>query len=345
MEGRSDRESTRLCPRTCQKAEEHRDRRGKHEDRDRLILPQPERIRGVPDPKEAEKKSPHRVMQRPDPEDHAVRPATDEATQPQGQSDSGQVPDHVVGHDEVDGPGRTGRVGVREADAEAFGRGAGGRVVLTVDDVADPADREPERYSRRRGIGSVADRHAAPDRRDVPTEHAADGRPPDRDAAGPDEEDLLGMRDVVGQLIDDVDEPCADDAADNAPRGDRPAVLLTDLSSQETEGQPHTKEDADRCENAVPRERDRPQMNIWIEWNLNHEARRGDAPRVAPASGLCARRGCPGDPPRVASGASDAGGGEGAASARPRAASPSGAPAPWDRTRGSSNAVTSRDTS
>src|SRR5439155_2347535 len=57
------------------------------------------------------------------------------------------------------------------------------------------------------------------------------------------------------------------------------------------------------------------------------------ARRVAPVSGVCASRGCPGDPPRGMSEANDAVGGEGAASARPRTASPSGAPTPWDRTR------------
>ena len=40
--------------------------------------------------------------------------------------------------------------------------------------------------------------------------------------------------------------------------------------------------------------------------------------RVAPVSGVCASRGCPGDPPRGMSEANDAVGGEGAASARPR---------------------------
>ena len=48
------------------------------------------------------------------------------------------------------------------------------------------------------------------------------------------------------------------------------------------------------------------------------EGRHG-ASRVTPASGLCASRGCPGDPPRGVSEANDALGGEGAASAQPRA--------------------------
>src|SRR5207253_10651683 len=43
-----------------------------------------------------------------------------------------------------------------------------------------------------------------------------------------------------------------------------------------------------------------------------------DASRVAPVRGVCASRGCPGDPPRGVSGANDAKGGEGAASAHPR---------------------------
>jgi len=42
------------------------------------------------------------------------------------------------------------------------------------------------------------------------------------------------------------------------------------------------------------------------------------AQRVAPVSGVCASRGCPGDPPCGMSEANDAIGGEGAASARPR---------------------------
>jgi hypothetical protein len=52
-------------------------------------------------------------------------------------------------------------------------------------------------------------------------------------------------------------------------------------------------------------------------------------PRVAPVSGVCASRGCPGAPPRGMSEAKAAQGGEGAASARPRTG---------DRTRGSERA-------
>src|SRR5438094_10480795 len=44
--------------------------------------------------------------------------------------------------------------------------------------------------------------------------------------------------------------------------------------------------------------------------------------RVARASGLCANRGCPGDPPRGVSAANDAKGGEGAVSARPQGKGP-----------------------
>ena len=48
------------------------------------------------------------------------------------------------------------------------------------------------------------------------------------------------------------------------------------------------------------------------------ESEPSGARRVAPVSGVCASRGCPGDPPRGMSAANAAQGGEGAASARPR---------------------------
>src|SRR5205823_7348988 len=99
------------------------------------------------------------------------------------------------------------------------------------------------------------------------------------------------------------------------------------------ERQPHAEQDADRGENAVPCKRDRTDMNIWIERDLNHGKKRHEAPRVAPASGLCASRGSPGPATRMSE-ANEQDAGEGAASTRPRAASPSGAPTPWDRTRG-----------
>src|SRR5207249_7023117 len=129
----------------------------------------------------------------------------------------------VVRGDEVHGSRLTEstlilREGV--ADAEALGRRARRRVVLTVDDVADPPDRESKCEPGRCGAGAEADRHPAPDRRDVSTQDAADRGPPDRDAAGPEEEDLLGMRDVLGKLVDDVDETRADEPADHAPRSE-----------------------------------------------------------------------------------------------------------------------------
>ena len=66
-------------------------------------------------------------------------------------------------------------------------------------------------------------------------------------------------------------------------------------------------------------------MLVWIgkeiqemSWEVVIDGKARGASRVAPVSGVCASRGCPGDPPRGMSGANDAIGGEGAASARPR---------------------------
>src|SRR5256885_16443150 len=55
-----------------------------------------------------------------------------------------------------------------------------------------------------------------------------------------------------------------------------------------------------------------------MSWGSHSREWAHAGPRVARARGLCASRGCPGDPPRGVSEANDAEGGEGAASARPR---------------------------
>src|SRR5437867_2275021 len=149
-----------------------------------------------------------------------------------------------------------------EADADPLGRGAGGGVVLAVDDVADPADGEAECDARCCRVGAVPDRHAAAYRREISAEHAADRRPPDRDAAGPDEEDLERVGEVVLPLIEDMDEPRADDAAHDAPRGDRPPILLADLPAKQTEREPDAEENADGREDPVPGERDRSEMDV-----------------------------------------------------------------------------------
>src|SRR3989441_6412245 len=290
MGGRSDRESTRLRARARREAEQHSDRRRENEERDGLVLAKTEGVGRIADAEEAEEEAADRVVKGPDPEDHAVWPAANEATQPQREGNRGEIPDHVVRDDEVDRPGLTERVRVREADADALGRRARRRVVLAVDDVADPPDREAERDTGSGRVGAVPDRHASTHRGDVPPEHAPDCRAPDRDAAGPDKEDLQRVRDVVLPLIDDVDEPRADDAADNSPRGNGPAILLTDLPSKQSERQPDAEEDADRGEDPVPSKRDRTEMNIRVERNLNHGERRHDAPRVARGSGLRASR-------------------------------------------------------
>src|SRR5256886_6208326 len=262
MGGRSDGETTRVGAAARCEPDDHRYGRRRDEDGDDLILPQSERVLGVIDPQKAKEEAPDRVLDSPNPENEAVGPAARVATQPEREPHAEKIPDHVVGDDEMNRPGLTEGVRVREADAESLGRCAGNRVVLAVDDVADPSDREAERNTGSCGVGARPDRHAAPEGGDETAKHAPDGRAPDRDAAGPDEEDLLGMGEVVRQLIDDVNEPSADDAADDSPRGDRPSVVLTDLPLEQTQGKGDTKEDADGREDAVPGKRYRAQMHI-----------------------------------------------------------------------------------
>src|SRR5439155_17852182 len=109
------------------------------------------------------------------------------------------------------------------ADADAERRVARGGVVLAVDDVADAADREPDRDARCRGVRPEPDGHGtAPKRRDQPTEHPAERRAPHRDAAGPDLGNELEMihvavrqRATARPAIGDVEDARADDPADD----------------------------------------------------------------------------------------------------------------------------------
>src|SRR6266545_4932444 len=91
-----------------------------------------------------------------EPEDEAVGQAT--APKPQRTRDAREVPHHVVRDDQMHRADLAERVGMREADAQAERRLARDGVVLTVDDVADPTDGEPERDDGRRGIGAETDR-------------------------------------------------------------------------------------------------------------------------------------------------------------------------------------------
>ena len=106
--------------------------------------------------------------------------------------------------------------------------------MLAVDDVADASDREAERDAGRRRIRAETDRKARRIATKTP-EHAADRSAPDRDAAGPDEEDLQRIRHVVLPGVDDVDEAGADDPEDDAPGRDRRRVFLRDATANQSE--------------------------------------------------------------------------------------------------------------
>src|SRR5207247_3212803 len=99
-----------------------RERRREDEERDGLVPAKTEGGGRIADAEEAEEEAADRVVKGPDPEDHAVRPAANEATQPQREGNRGEIPDHVVRDHEVDRTGLTERVRVREADADALGR-------------------------------------------------------------------------------------------------------------------------------------------------------------------------------------------------------------------------------
>ncbi len=156
-------------------------------------------------------------------------------------------------------------------------------MVLAVDDVADASDRESESDARRRRISTVADGQTASDANEESGQHATDRAAPDRDAAGPDEKDLKGIGEVVLPLIDDVNEPRADDAADDSPGRNSSGVLLRDARLDEPQGEPDTEEDANSGEDAMPCNGEWTEMNIGIERKSDHGAlaprrRRGSCP-------------------------------------------------------------------
>jgi hypothetical protein len=146
--------------------------------------------------------------------------------------------------------------------------------MLAVDDVADPAYGEPDGDARSSGIGRRADGdRPASKRRDEPAQDATDRRAPHRDAARPDLRDELGMRGVAADdagaarpAVEDVKDARTDDPSDHSPRRDRGGIGLVDAElARELGGEPYPEEDADRSEDAVPRERDGAEVQIGIE--------------------------------------------------------------------------------
>jgi hypothetical protein len=80
-----------------------------------------------------------------------------------------------------------------------------------------------------------------------------------------------------------VNDPRANDAADDTPCGNSGGVLLGDARLNEPQGKPDTEQDADRGEDAMPRNGERTDVNVGIERNRDHEAIRA-ASRVTACS-------------------------------------------------------------
>src|SRR5687767_11032853 len=119
-------------------------------------------------------------LRRPPPEtppDHVCRRQDDE------------IPDEVVGDDGVDRSRLAERLGMGVADTPRHAR-ARRSVMLAVDDVADAADREPERDADDRRVEHEAERQAQPAGRDVAGHRRAERRAHRADAAVPDRERL-----------------------------------------------------------------------------------------------------------------------------------------------------------
>jgi len=318
-------------PRATERREpdDHRDRGREHDQRDHLVLAKAEDIRRVRDAQKPEQQPADRVPRGGEPEDQAIREPA--AAQRERGRDAHEIPDHVVAHDEVHRAGLAQRVRMRVADAEAQRRLARDGMVLAVDDVADAPDGEPKRDPRRSRVSTESDGQTAPNSDEKSAKRPKDRATPDRDAASPDQEDLQRIGQVVLPLVDDVNEPRAEDAADNTPRGDRSGVLFRDTRLDEPQRKPHAEQDADRGEDAMPSDRERTDVNVGIERNSDHETTRA-APRVTRRAGSRERELSPRDEGTTRRGAERA--------SFERARTPS-----RGRTRGATRALTSRDTS
>ena len=106
-------------------------------------------------------------------------------------------------------------------------------MVLAIDDVADPPDREAKKDAGCSGVRTEADRQMPPDAGDETTEHTAHRAAPDRNATLPDEKDLDRIGEIEVPPIDHGDEPRTEDAADHAPRRDGSCVLFGDAITNE----------------------------------------------------------------------------------------------------------------
>src|SRR5438093_4270260 len=151
------------------------------------------------------------------------------------------------------------RTVIRVTDAQPVRGFARDSVMLAIDDVADPPDGEAEQDARGCRVGAEPDRQVPADADEKAREHAANRTAPDRDAALPDEEDLQRVREVVLPAIDDGHDPRADDPAGDTPGGNGGRVVLRDARTDEAKWEPHSEQDADRGEDAVPRDAQRPE--------------------------------------------------------------------------------------
>ena len=128
--------------------------------------------------------------------------------------------------------------------------------VVPDDEIADATDRDPEREGRRDDVGHLEEAVAA----SAHPRHVDQGRPRDaaqqRDAAPPHREHLPGVVEL-GEMRQHVEEPRADDRADQRPEGDRVDLLGGDAArGPDLAEEPCSAHEPDRDEQPVRRDRE-----------------------------------------------------------------------------------------
>src|SRR5260221_4326701 len=243
----------------------------------------------------AEEEAADRIdAEEPEPEDAVREAGLEAAIEGQQQNDEPEAEDHLVGHLRVDH-----RAGVAEGMgvdvADAPGQRRRGSVVLAVDDVADPAHREPDQRRQAHrveqlpevdlGRGDVppvgrarlslrAAYPPVPVRPDPDPQHRSEDAAPLADPAFVDVEDLeRRCLEQVPVLEDEVDAR-SEQADDHRPEG-----AVVDLVAVDPVGSPGDPlrhpdggQDAEHAEDAVPGKREGADgEEVGVEVDLDFE--------------------------------------------------------------------------
>ena len=153
-------------------------------------------------------------------------------------------------------------MGVPHAPGEA---GTGNGVMLAVQHVTDPADRQAQRNADHGHIEQEAHRQAQPPGSDETRERRSRERPDHRGAPVPECDDRFGPRSVERPVVDDVEQARTGQSTSNDRRAEQVEALIADDGARERERDLAADEQTDESEQRVPGEGDAEESDPWVE--------------------------------------------------------------------------------